>query len=172
MASFVIASKPVLDVEAGYVNDPNDPGGETNKGITKRDFPDEDIPNMTVERALFLYKTRYWDPLRLDEVQHQETANKLLDMSINLGQVRTAQYLQRALNYILPGTPVVIDGKIGAITLGHINGLKWQAARGPDLETLDLALNAYHAMRYIELVEGPDPRFETFNKGWLRRALL
>jgi lysozyme family protein len=35
----------VLKHEGGYVNDPNDPGGETNYGISKRAYPDVDIKN-------------------------------------------------------------------------------------------------------------------------------
>lgn len=171
MASFLIAYPPVIRIEGGYVNDPNDPGGETKYGITKRDFPNEDIPNLTKERAIELYKAKYWDPLNLDRIDSQVIADKLLDMSINLGQERTAGYFQRALNYTLPGRPVVVDGDIGPQTLGTVNGLPKVAARGPDLETLGLALAAYHAARYIELVEGPDPRFDTFAKGWLRRAM-
>lgn len=172
MASFVLAYPDVLKIEAGYVNNPNDPGGETNFGITKRDHPDEDIKNMTKERAIKIYKAKYWDPLRLDFINAQNIANKLLDMSVNLGQETTAFRLQRALNYVLPGRPLIVDGDIGPATLTEINKLIPRAAAGPDLETLDLALHAYHAARYIELVEGPDPRFDTFAKGWLRRALL
>jgi lysozyme family protein len=107
----------------------------------------------------------------LDAVESQEIADKLLDMSINLGAETTALRLQRALNYSLPGRPITVDGDIGPQTLGAINALQVVAARGPDLETLGLALAAYHAARYIELVEGPDPRFDTFAKGWLRRAM-
>jgi lysozyme family protein len=171
MASFSLAYPAVLKIEGGYVNDPNDPGGETKWGITKRDFPEEDIPNLTKERAIELYKMKYWDPLNLDQVDNQEIADKLLDMSVNLGEGTTALRLQRALNYLYPGRPISVDGDIGPQTLGAINSLPKLAARGPDLETLELALAAYHAARYIELVEGPDPRFDTFAKGWLRRAM-
>lgn len=46
--------------EGGYVNDPEDPGGETNWGISKRAYPDEDIKNMTKERAQMLAYRDYW----------------------------------------------------------------------------------------------------------------
>ena len=39
----------VLHHEGGYVNDPKDPGGETNFGIAKRSHPDVDIKNLTKE---------------------------------------------------------------------------------------------------------------------------
>ena len=41
----------VLHHEGGYVNDPVDPGGETNFGIAKRSHPDVDIANLTKEGA-------------------------------------------------------------------------------------------------------------------------
>ena len=41
----------VLESEGGYVNDKDDPGGETNMGISKRAYPDLDIKNLTREEA-------------------------------------------------------------------------------------------------------------------------
>ena len=46
----------VLHHEGGYVNDPKDPGGETNFGIAKRSHPDVDIKNLTKEGAKDIYK--------------------------------------------------------------------------------------------------------------------
>jgi hypothetical protein len=53
----------VLRWEGGYVNNPRDPGGETNFGISKRAHPDEDIANMTRERAIEIYRRHYWMPV-------------------------------------------------------------------------------------------------------------
>lgn len=169
MADFERAVGLVLDVEKGYVNHPDDPGGETNCGITKRDFPDEDIPNMTPARAKVLYKERFWNPLKLDGMLEQRVADKLLDMAVNMGPVTAARYFQRALNYVLPGRPVEVDGRIGPMTLAQANALPRQGS--PSQELLWLALCAYSAVHYVELVEGPDPRFDTFARGWLVRAL-
>lgn len=52
----------VIGVEKGYVNDPKDPGGETNFGISKKRYAEEDIKGMTKDRAKFLYRRDYWDP--------------------------------------------------------------------------------------------------------------
>ena len=51
----------VLEHEGGYVNDPDDPGGETNFGIAKRSHPDVDIANLTKAGAKEIYKAEYWD---------------------------------------------------------------------------------------------------------------
>ncbi|MDD5060661.1 MAG: glycosyl hydrolase 108 family protein [Candidatus Marinimicrobia bacterium] len=50
----------VLDHEGGYSNDPNDPGGETNYGISKRSYPSLDIKKLTREQAIEIYRTDYW----------------------------------------------------------------------------------------------------------------
>ncbi len=51
----------VLHHEGGYVNDPKDPGGETNFGVAKRSHPDVDIKNLTKDGAKEIYKEHYWD---------------------------------------------------------------------------------------------------------------
>ena len=45
----------VLHHEGGYVNDPKDPGGETNFGISKRAYPDVDMKTLTKEGAKDIY---------------------------------------------------------------------------------------------------------------------
>lgn len=60
---FEIAVNLVLGEEGGYVNNPADPGGETQWGISKRAFPLVDIKNLSRDDAKALYKAHYWDPL-------------------------------------------------------------------------------------------------------------
>ena len=49
-----------VGVEGGYGNDPDDPGGETNWGISKRAHPNVDIKNLTKEEAKEIYWEEYW----------------------------------------------------------------------------------------------------------------
>lgn len=56
----------ILGWEGGYVNNPADPGGETNWGITKRSYPDLDIRNLTRDQALEIYRRDYWTPSGAD----------------------------------------------------------------------------------------------------------
>ena len=42
--------------EGGYVNNPNDPGGETKYGVSKKAYPDIDIENLTLEQAKKIYR--------------------------------------------------------------------------------------------------------------------
>lgn len=60
---FELAVEGVLKSEGGYVHDPDDPGGETKYGISKRSYPDLDIPSLSVEDAKRIYKKDYWDKL-------------------------------------------------------------------------------------------------------------
>lgn len=54
--------------EGGYTDDINDPGGETNFGISKRAHPNEDIKGMTRERAIEIYLSEYWLATNADRV--------------------------------------------------------------------------------------------------------
>jgi hypothetical protein len=60
-SKFEMAIDFVLPREGGYVNDINDPGGETNFGISKKKYPDLDIKNLTVQQAVEIYRRDYWD---------------------------------------------------------------------------------------------------------------
>lgn len=55
----------VLQEEGGYVNNPADPGGETQWGISKRAFPDVDIKALTKDGAKEIYLNHYWKPLEV-----------------------------------------------------------------------------------------------------------
>jgi lysozyme family protein len=68
----------------GYTNDPNDPGGETKWGISKRANPNVDIANLTKDGAKPIYKVKYWDPLNLDNEAYA-IALLLFDTSVNQG---------------------------------------------------------------------------------------
>lgn len=61
--NFDTAVAILIDEEGGYVNNPADPGKETKYGISKRSYPNEDIPNLTVDRAKTIYFKDYWLPL-------------------------------------------------------------------------------------------------------------
>jgi lysozyme family protein len=58
----------ILSKEGGYVNDPKDPGGETNFGISKREFPKLDIKALTKEQAREIYKLVYWTANQLESL--------------------------------------------------------------------------------------------------------
>lgn len=84
----------VLKWEGGYVNNPDDPGGETKYGISKAAFPDLDIKSLTPELALQIYLNKYWVPLNCGKY-NMPFCLVLLDTSVNLGIGRTQTYLSQ-----------------------------------------------------------------------------
>jgi lysozyme family protein len=85
MADFIKAISKVLHIEGGYVNDPDDKGGETKYGISKRSYPNEDIKNLTLARAKMLYKRDFWDKVGGDLINDQQIADMLVDAAVNEG---------------------------------------------------------------------------------------
>ena len=82
--------------EGGYVNDPKDPGGETKYGISKRSYPDEDIANMTPDRAKVIFRRDFWDKVHGDKL-HDGVAWQLADFAYHSGPATAIRYLQRAV---------------------------------------------------------------------------
>lgn len=141
----------ILDLEGGYVNDPDDPGGETRFGISKRRYPHLDIPNLTRERAIQIYFCDYWDHYRCPEMPWR------LGMAVFDGAVQHAgQANTKMLQMALHVTP---DGYIGPVTLG--------AARSCDV---DLVLDRYishRAVLYRDL--SMQESRGKFYRGWMKR---
>jgi lysozyme family protein len=82
--------KFVLDYEGRfYENNPNDPGGETKYGISKKSYPNIDIKNLTEEQAKAIYLQDYWRPLDCFQYENK-TALAVFDTAVNQG-VGTAQ---------------------------------------------------------------------------------
>jgi hypothetical protein len=74
----------VLDHEGGYVNDVDDPGGETKYGISKRYHPDVDVASLTRDGAAAIYLDRYWVPNGCDVLPHPLDVVHF-DSCVNLG---------------------------------------------------------------------------------------
>ena len=73
---------------AAYTNDPDDPGGETKYGISKRANPDVDILNLTKAAAKEIYRHRYWNPIGGDEMPYPWDVI-VFDTAVNLGVSRS-----------------------------------------------------------------------------------
>jgi lysozyme family protein len=81
----------VLRYEGGYVNHPEDPGGETKYGISKRSYPNEDIKNLTLERALQIYHENYWRAISGDDLIFIDSL-AIMDFAVHSGTTRALQY--------------------------------------------------------------------------------
>ena len=145
----------VLEHEGGYVNDPNDRGGETNFGITKKFYPDVDIKNLTKEQAKHIYHTDYWRRGKCDEIP-SKLRHIYFDMLVNFGKRGAVKVLQRAAN-AKNKNKIDVDGGLGPATLKAIQNLELERVR------------AYRVLRFANLVI-KKPEQERFWFGWFRRA--
>lgn len=84
----------IFESEGGYVNDPKDPGGETNYGISKKAWPNVDIKNLTKEQAALIYYKHYW----LSVADNLEWPLNLcvFDCAVNQGTKKARQFLKEA----------------------------------------------------------------------------
>jgi lysozyme family protein len=119
--------KHTLLVEGGYVNDPDDAGGETNCGITirtyeyyykeilKQDMPNHGLKEITDKEVSDIYKALYWDKVRGDDLPSGVDL-MVADYAVNSGVSRSAKALQSILN-------VEQDGIIGSQTIAKTSQL-------------------------------------------------
>ena len=145
----------ILKHEGGYVDDPDDLGGETNYGITKRRYPNEDIKNLTVLRAKELYYRDFYKPLNLYYIENELLALHIFDMAVNAGKRTAIKLLQDILFGCKP------DGSIGPMTA--------QAVSYADITTN--LVDVYKAKR-IEYYYKVSLRRNNkkFLKGWVNRV--
>ena len=104
--TFDTAFDRLIGHEGGYVNDPNDPGGETKWGISKRSYPHLDIPQLSREDAKEIYRTDFWEAVQAEKLP-TSVVYQLFDFAVNSGPDTAIRYFQISLG-------VVGDGDFGA----------------------------------------------------------
>ena len=117
----------VLEREGGFVDHPADRGGATKFGVTIEtlrrhgidvdgdgDIDTDDVEALPLETALKLYKQRYWDPSRAEELP-TELRELYFDMCIHHGQRNAVYMLQKAAR--AEGRMIKTDGLIGPMTI-------------------------------------------------------
>lgn len=143
----------VLRNEGGYVNHPEDPGGETNMGIAKKFYPELDIKNLTRNQAVEIYFRDYWSRMNVKAIYDDNLALQVFDMGVNAG-IRTAiRILQRIVE-------VAADGCLGPITAAAVN------TREDDL----VELYKQERRRYYCDLARRKPRLQIFLRGWMNRV--
>lgn len=121
--NFQWALSRVLQDEGGFVNDPHDPGGATNKGITiatfrryvSRNATIDDLKHLTTAQAATVYRKRYWNAVKGDDLP-DGVDYAVFDFAVNSGPARAVKYLQA-----IAGVPA--DGKIGPQTLTAVKAM-------------------------------------------------
>lgn len=160
-SDFDRAFAEVIGLEGGYVHDPDDYGGETKYGISKRSYPELNIKAMTLEEAASIYLRDYWGRMRLPEVENYDIAAELFEQGVNMGTATAITNLQKSLN-IVDG-PVTVDGVIGPETLAAVNDLAPEQK-----DALLKCLNGFQFNHYLDIVEN-NPSQKRFLVGWLKR---
>lgn len=175
--AFAWAFETVHEVEKGLVDNPDDPGGITNHGISLRFAADagdldkdgrldldvdgngqvdaNDIRAMTKDQAAAIYEAYFWKLLRCPEIQSDGLSLLVFDAGVNQGRGPAVAMLQAALK-------IKVDGKLGPMTMAAING-----ACTTDRFKLIVEYSAQRAMRYATT-----NKFDKFGLGWMRRNAL
>jgi lysozyme family protein len=143
--------------EGGFVNNPKDPGGATNKGITigtyrryvNRRGTVADLKAITDEQAGKIYRTKYWNKINADELP-SGIDYATYDFAVNSGPARAAKYLQRILG-------VQQDGIIGNVTLAA-------AMAADSAKTIDRLCD--DRLAFLKRIKG----WATFGNGWTSRV--
>jgi lysozyme family protein len=147
----------VLIHEGGYSNNPRDPGGATNKGITQRVYDDwrrgqgaqpRSVQMIADAEVAAIYKQNYWDKVRGDDLP-AGVGYAVFDFAVNSGVSRAAKFLQAAVG-------VAQDGVIGPATVA--------AAAAAPRTAIEMLMDARLAfLRGLET-------FDTFGRGWTTRC--
>jgi lysozyme family protein len=149
----------ILREEGGKVDNPHDPGGRTNFGITQDTYNlwrqsqgqlRKDVFLISSEEVASIYQNRYADPLKYDLLP-PGVGYCVLDEAINSGVDRASRDLQTLL-----GVPV--DGRIGAVTVGMAN--RWHDRKLLIDKLCDRRLG------FLRRLHG----WLTFGRGWTARV--
>jgi lysozyme family protein len=143
----------VLEMEGEYTDDPNDPGGETKYGISKKSYPSVDIKNLSRQDAIEIYKRDFWNPCHCSDLP-RHFALFIFDTAVNQGTRVATRLMQIALG-------VVVDGIIGPKTLS--------AAHSAQPKAIRLALAERLAAYSRLMVE--NPKLLVFARNWGFRVL-
>lgn len=154
----------ILQWEGGFVNDPLDVGGATNKGITIGTFTEykrrkglkaptiQDLKNISDEDWHEVFKGLYWDRWKADEIKNQSVANILVDWVWASGS-HGIKRPQRLLG-------VTADGVVGSKTIAALNA--------KDPAELFKMIKA-DRIKFIDEICEKRPANNRFKKGWLNR---
>ena len=134
MSDFSLVWPIILRHEGGFSDNPKDPGGPTKYGISLRflkglgsigdidhdgDIDRDDILALTQDDAANLYFSEFWNRYSYGSIVYQSIANKVCDITVNMGAVPNHILLQRSLCDL--GSNLVVDGVIGPKSLAAVN---------------------------------------------------
>lgn len=151
----------VFAVEQGYSNNPADPGGETNHGITvavaRQDGYTGPMRDLPKERAESIYIRNYVAGPGFEPVIAASPAvgQKLVDAGVNAGTSRASRWFQVALNHLSRGgqdyAQVTVDAKVGPQSMAAYRALERKRGRIKACELVLKLVDAQQATHYMSL---------------------
>lgn len=169
------------------MNDPDDNGKETYKGVSRKWHPDwtgwriidehKKLPqfpfNLTENKELqnlvaAFYEENFWDKIKGDFIPYQRVADELFDSAVNLGAAVAVQILEASLNILNRNGASWPDEPVDGIMDARLLDLLHKLPTG-DVDFLMRAMNAYQGARYIRICENNKSQ-ERFFRGWIKRA--
>jgi lysozyme family protein len=174
VTDFEIALNKLFQIEGGFSNNAKDAGGKTMYGITEAVARANGyrgrMEDLSPAEAARIFKSQYWDTLRLDEIARQSypIAYELFDTGVNCGIGTAGGFLQRALNALnregADYADLIADGVVGPITVSTLKRfLTLHVANGE--KVMLRALNSLQGAYYID-ISTTRPANERFEFGW------
>lgn len=170
MANFQKFLPTLLNMEGGFSDDPHDPGGVTNMGITYPVYKQhalallgahptlEGLKSITAEQAGKIYKIEYWDRMFGDEISFQPLADIMFDFYVNAGH-----HAFHLLFQVLNASGGQFDMR------GALNGQTIEALRHHDIVEVYAAYKDGRKAYYRTLAN-EHPVMRRYLKGWLHRV--
>jgi lysozyme family protein len=189
MANFIFSYDIIMFFEGSYSNDPNDPGRETYKGISRinnsswmgweiidrcKEYGDGFhnclSSNNTLEQYVRdLYKKKYWDIFWGDSIIDQDIATEMFDIGVNIGPTIPIHFLQKSLNLLNRGQrdypDIEVDGIMGQKTMSTLNN------HPENYKYVYNILNIMQGNHYINCMNRND-KMERYTRGWLKRVSI
>jgi lysozyme family protein len=182
--------KIVLGYEGGFSNDPSDRGGKTKYGITNGTLLSAQskgwmpgnlrIEDITQEHAMKIYELGYWKPVRADELP-EPLDLIMFDAAVNHGVGGAVKLLQEALNSILSGSDLAVDGAFGPKTMSALEKVvkksEYLTWKNPELEDnfllrylcVDILMNR---TELFSVIADKDESQRKFLRGWIHNRVV
>ena len=160
VAEFDRSLAKVLVLEGGFVNDPDDAGGATNKGVTQAVYDTyrnsvgagrQSVRLISDDEVRAIYKSRYWDLVKGDQLP-PGVGFVVFDGGVNSGPGQSVKWLQRALGL------AKVDGLVGPETIAAVNAVD-------DHDSLIAKILALREA-FLRALKG----WKKFGKGWASRV--